>query len=129
MACVRVASMAREVTFLLYSALVRPHLECCVQFWATQFKDMEVLELVQRRAVELGKGLEHTFCEKQLMELVLFSLEKRGLRRDLVARPGSASAPRQAATGHEGTASELHQVGFRLDIRRNFFTERCKTLK
>ena len=64
-------------------------------------------EWVQRRAMKMIRGLEHLSYEERLRELELFSLEKR-----------------RHCDRTKGNGFKLKEGRSRLDVRKQFFTQR-----
>jgi len=63
-------SRVREVILPLYSALVRPHLEYCVQMGSPQYRrDVDLLECIQRRATKMIPGMEHLSWNHRITRL------------------------------------------------------------
>jgi len=148
--CMEAASRARRVLgmvrrqfeeldiqsfLIIYKGFVRPHLEYAIQVWSPYLrKDIDCLERVQRSATKMVKGFYKLSYELRLKRLKLTSLEKRRQRDDLIEMykilTGKGVDPhcfftqdknRYGARGHE---LKLYTRRGRLELRRNFFSQR-----
>ncbi len=128
----------RHVFVRLYKQYVRPHLEFCTQAWAPwNEEDINCLEKVQQKALNMVSGLRARTYEARLEELGLTSLAERRHQADMamVHRIVHEQSGLETATWFEmaaarrATRSAAHPWNLtvkngRLEIRRNFFSVR-----
>jgi hypothetical protein len=126
---------SKEVILRLYKALVRPHLEYCIQVWNPYLKkDIEILEKVQRRATKMIPELKRLCYEDRLNELGLISLKKRRVRGDLIQvykmiKGIDKVKSAKFFTFNVNSRTRGHRFKFekkrsRLELRKNFFSQR-----
>ena len=130
-------------TFLnLYKRYVRPHLEYCTPAWSPwSQQDIDTLEDVQKKAVNMVSGLASVDYEGKLSELKLESLIDRRSRADMVQtykivhgfdKLECSEMFTMINQGLENTrvtrlrADSLNIKPSRcnIDVRKNFFTQR-----
>ena len=108
----------------LYKAIVRPHLEYCIQAWSPYLrKDIDMLEKIQRRATKLIPGLRDLRYEERLKECGLTTLETRRLRGDQIEVSNIFFEIKESkiTRGHNYT---LVKKQSRLDVRKYSFSQR-----
>ena len=125
----------KKLIIPLYKAIVRPHLEYCIQAWRPyRKKDIYTLEHIQRRATKMIPELRDLSYEERLKECGLTTLETRRLRGDQIEvfkilngyenidRNMFFSLKKDSRTrGHE---VKLVKDQCRLDIRKHSFSQR-----
>ena len=130
----------KSVWIGLYKTYVRQHLESAVQAWSPWYrKDIELLERVQKRVVDMVVGLRSREYGDKLRELKLTTLHERRIRGDMIQtwkylhrqNPGAENLFNMSGDQHERFSRHtskpwnISRPNARLEVRRNFFTVRC----
>ena len=129
-----------KVVFLrLYTQFVRPHLEFSSSVWSPWLiSDIDMLENVQKKAVNMISGLSARDYTGKLKELDLWSLKKRRIMFDMIQvykianKIGNVNCSlkfyrdRDVIVSTRNQSDPLNLVKNRpnLDIRKNFFCDR-----
>ena len=125
----------KELIIPLYTTIVRPHLEYCIQAWRPyRKKDIDMLKRVQGRETKVIQKLRNISYEMRLKESGLTTLETRRLRGDQfevfkilnryenIDRNDFFTVKEERRTrGHGVTLAEKQS---RLDIRTFSFSQR-----
>ena len=139
----RAISFRDKFTFAkLYKVYVRPHLQYCSSAWSPYtVADKEILESVQRRAVNMISNLSGSY-EQKLAALGLTTLEESRIRGDMIEMykmmtgksKCDASQFFKLMPTRDGASNTRGSSGFlnveepalsRTDVRRHFFSQRC----
>ena len=126
--------MDKECMKLLFTSLVRPHLEFGNVAWSPYLeKHIKAIENVQHRATKMIPGLKNKPYEERLKEMKLPSLKYRRKRGDLIEaykythgfyHVNQDLLQFDTDSRTRGHAYKLKKQRSRLDVRKNFFSVR-----
>lgn len=129
------ATRDKKILKKLYIGLVRPHLEYCVQSWRPHLvKDVKLLERVQRRATKMVEECRGMKYETRLERMGLTTLDDRRDRGDLIQVFKIVSGSNKVSCsknfmwnkrGNRGHSKKLYKRGFKRDIGKYMFSNRC----
>ena len=124
----------KQLIVPLYKAIVRPHLEYCIQAWRPYRKDIDKLERIQRRATKMIPQLRDLSYESRILQCGLTTLETRRLRGDQIEVfkivNGYEDVDRNMFCKlKEGSRTRGHKAALvkeqcRLDMRKYSFSQR-----
>ena len=136
---IRVSFACMNITMFLslYTSLVRPLLEYCVQVWSPYKKKyIKLLEGVQRRATKLVPQLRNMSYDGRLRKLGLTRLVDRRVRGDMIETYKIISGKEKVDPAHffqmatfrgRSHSKKIYRKHSRLNVRKYWFTQRVAT--